>query len=469
MNRYFPSDDASTRQVDRDLSRRHFLRGLGAVAIALPAFESLRPLQLLAGEAAAAGKLAVTDSGAPLRSAFIFFPNGAIPSAWWPKEEGTDFELSRTLQPLDPLKKYVQVLGGLDHRHAEAGPDGAGDHARGNGTFLTGVRLKKSATDIRAGVSIDQVLAREVGALTRFPSLELTCDSSRQSGACDSGYACAYQFNLSWSSPTTPMMPEGNPRLAFERLFGAGARGERRANLARRQQEQRSVLDFVREDARSMQRRLNSRDADKLDQYLTGVREIEARIQKAEKFGDVQDPAVDTPVGIPPEYAEYVELMYDMLLLAFQSDSTRVATLLLAHDGSNRSFEDIGISEGHHDLSHHQNRADWIQKITEIDLWYARQFARFLDKLNKVNDVDGNSLLHNSMIVYGGGNADANRHTHDNLPFVLAGAGGGSLQSGRYVRHGGKPATNLFLSLADRMGLESLEKFGDSTGRLENL
>lgn len=469
MNRYFPSDDASTRQVDRGLSRRHFLRGLGAAAIALPAFESLRPSRLLAGESVAAGKLAVTASGAPLRSAFIFFPNGAIPSAWWPKEEGTDFELSRTLQPLDPLKKYVQVLGGLDHRHAEAGPDGAGDHARGNGTFLTGVRLKKSATDIRAGVSIDQVLAREVGALTRFPSLELTCDSSRQSGACDSGYACAYQFNLSWSSPTTPMMPEGNPRLAFERLFGAGAPGERRANLARRQQEQRSVLDFVREDARSMQRRLNSRDADKLDQYLTGVREIEARIQKAEKFGDIQDPAVDTPVGIPHEYSEYVELMYDMLLLAFQSDSTRVATLLLAHDGSNRSFEDIGISEGHHDLSHHQNRADWIQKITEIDLWYARQFARFLDKLNKVNDVDGNSLLHNSMIVYGGGNADANRHTHDNLPFVLAGAGGGSLQSGRYVRHGGKPATNLFLSLADRMGLQSLEKFGDSTGRLENI
>lgn len=464
-----PENTTNNRQVDQGLSRRNFLRGVGAAAIALPAFESLRPLQLLAGETTAAGKLAVTASGAPLRSAFVFFPNGAIPSAWWPKEEGAEFEWSRTLQPLDPLKKYVQVLGGLDHLNAEAGPDGAGDHARGNGTFLTGVRLKKSATDIRAGVSIDQVMAREVGALTRFPSLELTCDSSRQSGACDSGYACAYQFNLSWSSPTTPMMPEANPRLVFERLFGAGAPGERRANLARRQQEQRSVLDFVREDARSMQRRLNSRDVDKLDQYLTGVREIEARIQKAEKFGDVHDPAIDTPVGIPHEYAEYVELMYDMMLLAFQSDSTRVATLLLAHDGSNRSFEDIGISEGHHDLSHHQNRADWIQKITEIDLWYARQFAKFLGKLNKVSDVDGNSLLHNSMIVYGGGNADANRHTHDNLPFVLAGAGGGTLQTGRFVKHGGKPASNLFLSLADRMGVNSLEKFGDSTGRLENL
>jgi hypothetical protein len=469
MNQHFSANDAQSAQSRRALSRRNFLRGVGAAAVALPAFESLRPLQLRAGEPAAAGKLAVTASGAPLRSAFIFFPNGAIPSAWWPQSEGADFEFSRTLQPLEPLKNFVQVLGGLDHRNAEAGPDGAGDHARGNGTFLTGVRLRKSATDIRAGVSIDQELAREVGPLTRFPSLELTCDASRQSGACDSGYACAYQFNLSWSSPTTPMMPEANPRLVFERLFGSGSPGERRASLARRRQEQRSVLDFVREDAKAMQRRLNARDVEKLDQYLTGVREIESRIQKAEQFGDAHDPAVETPVGVPAAYVEYVQLMYDIMLLAFQSDSTRVATLLLAHDGSNRSFEDIGISEGHHDLSHHQNRADWIQKITEIDLWYARQFAKFLDKLNKVNDVDGKSLLHNSMIVYGGGNADANRHTHDNLPFVLAGAGGGTLQTGRYIRHGGKPATNLFLSMADRMGLPTLEKFGDSTGRLDNL
>jgi hypothetical protein len=464
-----PLNNAEVSQSRAAISRRNFLRGVGAAAIALPAFESLRPWQLLAAETTAAGKLAVTATGAPLRSAFIFFPNGAIPSAWWPKSDGADFEWSRTLQPFDPLKNYVQVLGGLDHRNAEAGPDGAGDHARGGGTFLTGVRLKKSSSDIRAGVSIDQVMAREVGALTRFPSLELSCDASRQSGACDSGYACAYQFNLSWSSPTTPMIPEVNPRLAFERLFGSGAPGERRANLARRQQEQQSVLDFVREDAKSMQRRLNAKDVDKLDQYLTGVREIEARIQKAEKFGDAPDPAVETPAGVPAEYVEYVGLMYDMMLLAFQSDSTRVATLLLAHDGSNRSFEDIGISEGHHDLSHHQNRADWIQKITEIDLWYTRQFAKFLDKLNKINDIDGNSLLHNSMIVYGGGNADANRHSHDNLPFLLAGAGGGSLTPGRYVKHGSKPASNLFLSMADRMGVPSLEKFGDSTGRLENI
>lgn len=448
------------------LNRRHFLRGVGA-AIALPAFESLGATKLLAAEPAAT--LATAATGAPLRTAFVFFPNGAIPDAWWPQGDGAEFEWSRTLKPLEPLKEFVQVLGGLDHQNAEPGPDGAGDHARGGGTFLTGVRLKKSATDIRAGVSIDQALARDVGQLTRLPSLELTCDAVRKSGACDSGYACAYQFNLSWSSPTTPMTPEANPRLAFERLFGEGPAGERQANTQRRRREQRSVLDFVCEDARAMQRRLSPRDNDKLDQYLTGVREIESRIAKAETFGESRDPGVDAPAGVPADYAEYVALMYDLLLLAFQSDSTRVGTLLLAHDGSNRSFEDIGISEGHHDLTHHQNRAEWIQKVSEIDLWYARQFAGFLNRLRETTDVDGNSLLHNSMIVYGGGNADANRHTHSNLPIVLAGAGGGSLKTGRFVKHGSKPVTNMFLSLADRCGVTALDRFGDSTGRLENL
>lgn len=447
--------------------RRRFLRGIGA-AIALPAFQSLRPLAVLAADEAAPN-LAVTATGAPLRTAFVFFPNGAIPSAWWPEQEGSEFQLSRTLEPLAAHRDAVQVLGGLDHKNAEAGPDGAGDHARGGGTFLTGVRLKKSSSDIKAGISIDQVIAKRVADLTRFPSLELSCDAARNSGACDSGYACAYQFNLSWSSPTTPMTPEVNPRLAFERLFGAGAPGERWANMRRRQQEQRSVLDFVQEDARTMQKRLGRRDVEKLDQYLTGVREIEKRIEKAERFGEVKDPNVATPAGIPAEYADHVQLMYDLVLLSFQSDSTRVATLLLAHDGSNRPFNDIGIFEGHHDLTHHQNRAEWIQKVSEIDLWYARQFATFLGKLRNTKDVDGKTLLDNSMIVYGGGNADANMHTHSNLPIVLAGGGGGSLHGGRFVKHGSVPVSNLFLSLADRMGVQDLESFGDSTGRLEDV
>jgi hypothetical protein len=265
------------------------------------------------------------------------------------------------------------------------------------------------------------------------------------------------------------MTPEANPRLVFERLFGAGAPGERKANLERRRQEQRSVLDFVMVDARSMQRRLDPHDRSKLDQYLTGVREIESRIENAERFGDVPDPAVETPPGVPTDYTEYVQLMYDMLVLAFQTDSTRVATLLVAHDGSNRSFDHIGISEGHHELTHHQNRADWIEKVADIDRWYVVQFARFLEKLEAVQDFDGNSLLHNSMIVYGSGNADGNRHTHSNLPILLAGQGGGTLNAGRYVKHGSKPTSNMFLSLADRMGMSDLPRFGDSTDRLADL
>ena len=453
-----------TRDLDQiaPASRRHFLRGLGA-SIQHPSFASLR---LVAGEVPS---LATTATGAPLRAAFVYFPNGAIPASWWPTGQGADFQFKRTLEPLAPLKDQIQILGGLDHKTAEGGPDGGGDHARGNGTFLTGVRLNKSATNIRVGTSIDQVMARRIGHLTRFPSLELACDSGRKAGACDSGYSCAYQFNLSWSSPTTPMPPEANPRHAFERLFGAGAPGERRANMERRRAEQKSILDFALEDARSMRRRLGSDDSKKLDQYLGGVREIEARIGQAERFGTIADPAVDAPTGVPSDYTEYVQLMFDLLVLAFQTDSTRVATLMLAHDGSNRSFDHIGISEGHHDLTHHQNRPEWVEKVADIDLWYVRQFARFLDKLKATADADGKPLLHNSMIVYGSGNADGNRHTHDNLPVLLAGGGGGALAPGRYVQHGSKPLTNLYLSMADRLGLGDLDRFGDSAGRLGNL
>ena len=453
----------SAKQRHWNLSRRNFLRGLGA-CIALPAFESLRPAGLLAAPAGAG--LATTATGAPLRTAFLFFPNGAIPAAWWPKQDGSGFEFSRTLKPLEAHRQSLQVLGGLDQKSADGGADGGGDHARGNAVFLTGVRLKKSATDIHAGLSIDQAIARQIGHLTRFPSLELSSDTVRTSGACDSGYACAYQFNLSWSSATTPVAAESNPRLAFERLFGSGPAGERAGNMKRRQQEQRSVLDFVMSEARGMNQRLNARDREKLDQYLTGIREIETSIQKAERFGPGKDPGGETPAGVPQDRSQYAQVMYDLLLLAFQTDSTRVATLLLGHDGDNRSLPEGGIAEGHHDLSHHFNNEEKIEKLSVIDGWYATQFSKFLQKLESTKDVDGNSLLHNSMILYGSGNADGNRHTHSNLPLVLAGGGGGTLTRGRYVRHGSKPMSNLFLSLADRMGVQGLERFGDSTGRL---
>lgn len=460
------SDRSAAAQHASEMSRRHFLRGLGA-CVALPSLASLVPTRVLAAQTAA--NLATTSTGAPLRTAFVYFPNGAIPATWWPTGGVEDFKLSPTLEPLAALRNRVQVLGGLDHLNARAGGDGGGDHARGNGVFLTGVRLNKSATDIRAGISIDQVIASKVGHVTRFPSLELSCETERRSGNCDSGYACAYQFNLSWRSATAPMSPESNPRMLFERMFGAGPHGTRAENAQRGMQARRSVLDFVREDTRRMQGRLDANDRDKLDQYLTGIRDVETRIQKAEQFGPNVDPDLATPAGVPQSHGEHVRLMYDMLALAFKTDSTRVATFALAHDGDNRSFGEIGIPEGHHDLSHHQGNQERIDKISKIDRWYSEQFARFLKDLEDARDIDGNSVLHNTRIVYGSGNADANRHSHDNLPVVLAGGGGGLLNPGRFVQYGGKPMSNLFLSLADQAGADGLARFGDSTGRLGNV
>jgi hypothetical protein len=466
QNPYPMVSPQTSLQPHASLSRRHFLRGLGA-CLALPAFESLRPYGLQAGATAVEPALGVTSTGAPLRMAYVYFPNGAHQEYWWPKGEGAEFTLGRTMQPLEALKRKIQVISGLDHLNATAGDDGAGDHARANGTFLTGVRVRKTAgADIQAGVSIDQVVAEQIGHLTRFPSLELSCDSVRKSGNCDSGYSCAYQYNLAWRSPSMPLAPEPNPRLVFERLFGGGSAGERRQNLQIRQAQQRSILDFVMEDAHVLQGQLASRDRQKLDEYLDSVRDIETRIERAERFGAAPDPGVESPAGIPPSFEEHMRLMYRMLVLAFQTDSTRVATFLLAHDGSNRPFGDIGIPEGHHYLSHHGNRQEMMEKIGDIDLWYMRQFAWFLEQLDQTKDVDGNSLLHNSMIVYGCGNADGNRHTHHNLPIILAGGGGGALKPGRYLKLSSRPATNLFLGMADHLGVQGLQRFGDSTDRL---
>lgn len=446
-------------------SRRNFLRGLGA-CVALPTMESLRSGSLVAAENSLNHGLATTASGAPLRTGFLFFPNGAIPTSWWPESTGDDYAISPTLQPLDPLRKKFQVLKGLDNVSANPGSDGGGDHARGNATFLTNVRLNKSSTSIRAGISIDQVMARRLGHLTRFPSLELASDPRRQTTGCDSGYSCAYQYNISWKSETTPMATEHNPRLVFERLFGVGAPGERVASLQRRREDQRSILDYVLEDARRMQQRIAQNDRRKLDEYLTSVRALESQIERAERLGDPDDPGIDTPSGVPQTHQEYVQVMFELMALAFQTDSTRVVSLMLGHDGDNRSFDFIGVAEGHHDLTHHQNREDRIKKVEQIDLWYAQQFAKLIERLDQMEDSDGHSVLHNSMVLIGSGNADGNRHTHTDLPILLAGSAGGKLNAGRHIDYQGVPLANLYLKMSETLGIKDVEQFGDSTGVL---
>lgn len=450
-----------------EVNRRVFLKGLGA-GLALPAFETFLGASTARAEAAkAAAGLATTATGAPLRTAFLYKPNGMNMEKWALAGAGSDFAFGPTHEPYAKFKDQLHVLGRLAHQNGTAGMDGGGDHARANASFLTGARPRKTAgADIKLGISVDQVIANAIAGKTRFPSIELSCDGVRKSGVCDSGYSCAYQFNLSWRSETTPMTPESNPRHVFERLFGSGSKEERRKNFALRNQRQRSLLDFVMEDAKQLDRQLGRNDRLKLDEYMTGVREIERRIERAEKFGLPEVPEMEMPEGIPGNYEDHVRLMMDLLVLAFETDSTRVATFLLAHDGSNRSFKEIGVPDGHHSISHHQGNPESLDKLAKIDLFYSRQFAYFLEQLQSRKDLDGRSILDNSMIVWGSGLADPDRHRHSDLPIVLAGRGGGTVQTGRHSLAGqDTPMSNLFLSLLDRVGVKE-ERFGDSTGRL---
>jgi hypothetical protein len=412
---------------------------------------------------------ATTATGAPLRMAFLTFANGCHPQNWFPTGPGgKDFELNKTMEPLANVKDKIQVLAGLNDHAADPGPDGPGDHGRGGGTILTSVRCKKTqGADFHAGISVDQVAAQSMGHLTPFPSLQMSCDIVQNAGNCDSGYACIYQKNVSWSSPTSPLVPETNPRFMFERLFGTGATpAERQQSLLLRQAQQSSVLDFVAGETRSVSRDLSARDNQKLDEYLTSVREIEQRIERAEASTDKHpDPGVATPAGIPTSFKDYLRLNLDMLHLAFLTDNTRVASFMFAGDGNNRDFAEIGVPDGHHFCTHHDGNPDLIAKTCIIENWYVAQLAYFLEKMESTKDIDGNSLLHNSMIMYGTGIADGAKHNHVNLPIILAGAGGGTITTGRYNQYGSAPLANLYLSMLDRMGV-TVDRFGDSTERL---
>lgn len=447
-------------------SRRGFLRGLGA-AVGLPALDVFRPL--MAAETAGRA-LSTTASGAPLRMAYLYIPNGVHVERWRPKGTTSNYKLGETFKPVESLREHFQIYTGFEQQFASANGDGPGDHARGVATFLTSSQARKTAgSDINVGVSIDQVAANAIGSQTRLPSLELSADGVRKSGACDSGYSCAYQFNLSWRSENQPMTPESNPRAVFERLFGAGDAKERADSLGRRYVTKKSMLDFISHDAKALHRHLGRSDQQKLDEYLTGVREIEKQIEKTEAMGLPPDPGQAAPEGKPGSYQEHLRLLMDMMVLAFKTDSTRISTFLLAHDGSNRSFREIGVSDGHHNISHHQGNKDNLEKIAKIDLFYMEQLAYFLEKMNNTEDIDGKSLLHNSMIVYGGCISDGDRHNHDDLPVVLAGHGGGAFKPGRHVDLGENvPMANLYLRMLEEMGVKE-RRFGDSTGVLRKI
>ena len=440
----------------KQLPRRTFLKGMG-VAVALPMLDAMTPA--LANP--------MEKAKAPLRLAFGYVPNGIEMKSWTPKSAGKDFEFTRILKPLEPFREDLLVLTGLAHRTGSSKE--AGDHARAGGTYLTGVHPKRTTgADIEVGISVDQVAAQALGSQTRLPSLELGCEATRMVGSCDAGYSCAYQNSLAWRTPSTPMPPEINPRLVFERLYGSLETSLDPQAQAALNEDRRSVLDFVNERTRKLIGALGPADRRKLDEYLTAIREIEKRIARVEDENRQLTPEIDKPTGIPTDFAEHVRLMHDLLVIAFQADVTRISTLLYSREGSNRAYPTLGFTDGHHPITHHRYIPDLVEKVTKINCFHLEQFAYFIQKLKSIQEGDG-TLLDHCMIVYGSSLSDGNRHNHEDLPVIILGRGNGNLKPGRHVVFAGKPPmTNLFLTLLDKMGAP-VEKLGDSNGRVQGL
>ena len=441
--------------MTQPISRRTVLQGVGAT-LALPWLEAMGPMVSWADAPA---------RRTPNRLAFFYVPNGVHMQDWTPAGEGPLGQLPRILKPLTPVKDQLLVLTGLTADKARPNGDGPGDHARAMAAFLTGCQPRKTdGADIRAGVSVDQVAASRIGDQTRLASLEIGCDPSAMAGNCDSGYSCVYSSTISWRSATTPVPKLVNPRQVFDRLFGADSGADR----ARRERQRNSILDFVRADSASLQSRLGANDRRKLDEYFAAIRDIEERIARAARMPQPAAPNVQLPAETPGSYEEHIRLLCDLLVLAFQTDSTRVATFVFANEGSNRSYSFIGVPDGHHDLSHHENNPVKQAKIRQINTFHMTQYAYLLTKLKSVQEGDG-TLLDHCMLVYGSGNSDGNRHNHDDLPVLLAGKGCGNLRTGRHVRfRRDTPLNNLWLALLERMSC-NLERLGDSTGRLTGL
>jgi hypothetical protein len=445
------------------LSRRTVLRGMGA-AIALPWLEAMA---LAPGWAQAPGS---ARDGVPLkRMAFLYVPNGVHMPDWTPRELGPRFPVPPTLKPLEAYKDDLLVLTGLAQHNAEALGDGPGDHARSLACFLTGTHpLKTDGAGIRVGISVDQVAAQKIGRATRLPSLELGIERGAQSGNCDSGYSCAYSSNISWRSANTPMAKEINPKLVFDRLFASSAHRGSPADRIKRELYQKSILDFVRDDAQQLRNRLGLNDRRKIDEYLNAVREVELRITHTETAAKSQPASgLTRPKGIPDDVGEHIRLMFDLIALSFQCDATRICTFMYANEGSNRNYTSINVTDGHHDLSHHGGDSKKHEKLKIINRFHIEQFAYLLGKLKSIPEGAG-TLLDSAMIVYGSGISDGDRHNHDDLPIVMAGKGGGTIKPGRHLKVQPQPLNNLYLAMLDRMDV-SLERLGDSTGRLGKL
>jgi hypothetical protein len=434
----------------KHLSRRTILRSLG-VSIALPFLDAMSPA------------FASTGGVKPVRLAFVYVPNGIVMNQWTPAGQGPLVDLPRILSPLAPYRENLLVLSGLTQNTGRPLGDGSGDHARAAATYLTGVHPKKTAgADIEAGVSVDQVAAQSLGKTTRFPSLELACEDGRMAGSCDAGYSCAYSNSISWRTPSTPMPPEINPRAVFERLFGS--RSENADARARRQRDEKSILDFVADDTRRLSGLLGPTDRRKLDEYISAVREIERRIEMTEKHNLKIAPAIDRPDGVPAAFDDYARLMFDLMLAAFQTDTTRVSTFMLGREGSNRAYRELGISDAHHPLTHHRGNPEWIEKVVRINTYHVEQLAYFVGKLKSTPDGDG-TLLDHTQMVYGSGLSDGNHHEHGDLPVLVA---GGGMASGHIHYPKETPMNNLHLTLLDRAGVK-IEALGDSSGELTPL
>jgi hypothetical protein len=441
------------------ISRRTMLRGMGT-AMALPWLEAMLPRSLFA-----AGQTQAAQ--APRRMAFLYVPNGAQMEHLTPAAEGVNYEMTPILQPLARHREDMLVLSGLTCDKGRANGDGPGDHARASGSFLTGVQVRKTAgASFRAGVSADQVAVSRLGDRTRLPSLEIAVERFRGTGNCDSGYSCVYEHTLAWRNSTSPLPTETDPRLVFNRLFSSRPNDPERQ---RRDMLRSSVLDAVMDDTRSLEARLGGTDRQMLNQYLTNVREMEQRIARLENMPPVEPPeGTQAPTATPAALPEQIKLMCDLLALAFQTDVTRISTFMLAKEGSNIQYRMIGITEGHHDISHHQNNAEKKDKLKKINTYHMEQLAYLADKLKAVREGDG-TLLDNCMIAYGSAISDSNRHTHHDLPVVLLGKGGGSVRTGRHVRYPkDTPLNNLWLSMLERFGTR-IETIGDSTGLLPGL